>query len=129
MIFGGPLPVPNIVTAIKALDILQSDAGKQVLQRLWDNTAQANNGLLRIGYETNGGTTPIIIVPVVSLGELIACCLYCYEHGIYFNPATYPTVPKKHNALRIVINATHMPEQIDKLTKTLGEFKKGFSPA
>ncbi|MCK6474330.1 MAG: pyridoxal phosphate-dependent aminotransferase family protein [Planctomycetes bacterium] len=118
-IFSGPLPIPNIFTARKALSMLREEPERGLVAALWARTRQAGALLQEAGLMEHAPQSPILIVPVPNNDELLAVTWFCLDQGVHFNIATYPAVPKGLGGLRIVINGVHTREDVLRLADAL----------
>lgn len=118
-IFSASLPAPNVMAAMAALDIMESEP-EHVL-RLWENAHFMMKGFSELGFNIGATQTPII--PVI-VGEDEVCFAFwkeLFENGLYTNPIISPAVPKGMALLRTSYMATHTKDQ---LSKALEIFRK-----
>ncbi len=116
-IFSASLPAPNLMAAMAALDIMETEP--QHVERLWENAHFMMKGFRDLGFNIGNTQTPII--PVI-IGDDEGCLYFwkdLYEKGLYTNPVIAPAVPQGMALLRTSYMATHTREQ---LTRALAIF-------
>ena len=104
---------PGIVGAsLKVLDMLQ--AGDELRQRLWDNTARFRKQMQALGFNLAGAGHPIIPVMIDDAPLAQRFAERMLEEGIYVVGFFFPVVPKGAARIRTQISAAHSPEQLDR---------------
>lgn len=121
-IFTAALPAPQVATALKALEIMESEPYHR--EKLWQNVEQLRRGMKKLGFDTLGSETPI--VPVLIGPDEITVLFWhaLWEEGVFTTPALPPGVPSGQSLIRTSVNADHTPGQIDRLLEafaTVGE--------
>jgi len=112
-IYSNPISSGIASAALKALQILDSDEGQELLERLKENTEYFRKRINEIGFETIEGIHPI--VPIL-IGEPIKAkqmVSHLYQKGVYVIALTYPVVPKGQDTIRVQISASHTRRDLD----------------
>jgi 7-keto-8-aminopelargonate synthetase-like enzyme len=121
-IFTAALPAPQVATALKALEIMETEPHHR--EKLWQNVERLHKGIEELGFDTLGSETPIVPV-LIGPDELTVLFWHAlWEEGIFTTPALPPGVPSGQSLIRTSVNADHAPEQIDRLLEafaTVGE--------
>jgi 8-amino-7-oxononanoate synthase len=114
-------PIPAAAAAASAaLEFLQSPAGRERQERLWqrigDFMREAPESLLP-------GRVQSAIIPVI-LGEedkAVAASQWLRERGFLVPAIRYPTVSRGSARLRVTLSASHTQEQVSALCAALGK--------
>ena len=118
LIFSAALPAANAASALKALDIMETEP--QHVERLWANANYMRKGLVDLGYDISRSNTPIIPIMLRDDYRTILAWHALIEEGVYTNPVLPPGVPSGHSLLRTSYTATHEREHLD---RALAAFK------
>lgn len=122
-IFNASLPPGVVAGVIEGLDLIQSETWRQ--EKLWKNTILFRKGLMAMGIDTMGGTSPIVPIYIGDDQLNMKITKALLEEGIYIATAIYPAVPKNKSRLRATITATLDKETINfALSKMEQIFKK-----
>lgn len=112
-------PAPaTAVTALAALQFLQSPEGEALRKQLWENLKLLAEGLpVRLVPERLQSA----IVPIVigDEGEALGASKLLYDQGFFVPAIRYPTVAKGAARLRVTVSALHTPEEIRTFTAAL----------
>ncbi len=110
-------PAPSATgAALAALDVLESDEGRALLERLRANVsalARACPGLL--------ARSPIVPVIVGEAARTVEAQAALRERGLWVPAVRPPTVPRGESRLRVSLSAAHTDEDIGRLAGALGE--------
>lgn len=123
-IYSNPITPSEASSAMKALDILDSEMGLQLLEKLRGLTKRFEKGLVDLGYEiieSEHPVVPLMIRDTKRTGELVQ---YLTEHGILATGLNYPVVPKGDEEIRFQVSADHTEYDIDYVLEVLREFKE-----
>ncbi len=118
-IFSASLPAPNLMAAMAALDIMETES--EHVERLWENAHFMMKGFRDLGFNIGNTQTPII--PVI-IGNDEACLYFwkdLFDKGLYTNPVIAPAVPEGMALLRTSYMATHTREQLTRALAIFGE--------
>jgi glycine C-acetyltransferase len=106
---------PNIASAsLKVLELLASDEGVSLRQRVRVNGAHFRKAMTALGFDLVPGEHPIIPVMLgdAQLASKMADALL--DEGVYVIGFSYPVVPKGRARIRTQMSAAHTPAQIDR---------------
>ncbi|BCZ80699.1 glycine C-acetyltransferase [Paraburkholderia terrae] len=106
---------PSIAAAsLKVLELLASDEGKQLRERVRANGAHFRQAMSAHGFTLVPGEHPIIPVMLgdAQLASNMADALL--KEGVYVIGFSYPVVPKGRARIRTQMSAAHTAEQIDR---------------
>ena len=123
-IYSNPITPSEASSAMKALDILDSERGLQLLEKLRGLTKRFEKGLVDLGYEiieSEHPVVPLMIRDTKRTGELVQ---YLTEHGILATGLNYPVVPKGDEEIRFQVSADHTEYDIDYVLEVLRKFKE-----
>ncbi|MDN0074894.1 glycine C-acetyltransferase [Crenobacter sp. SG2303] len=111
-LFSNSLAPALAATSLKVLEILASDEGRQLRERLKTNAELFRNEMAEAGFELVPGEHPIIPVMLGDArlaGEMAAELL---KEGVYVIGFSYPVVPKGKARIRTQMSAGHTTEQV-----------------
>ncbi len=121
-----------IGAAMGALEIIRSDEGPQLMERVLDNARYLHDGLGDLGYEVmepnrmpDGSDliTPIVPVHVGDDWKAVMLWKALYDAGVYVNVAIYPAVQRGGALLRTSVMATHEREHLDRALSLFEQVK------
>ncbi len=124
-IYSNPITVGEAAAALKALEILDSAHGHELLERLRALTRRFEEGLDRLGFETIPGEHPIVPLMVRDTTRTRALVAYLRANGVLATGLAYPVVPRGDEAIRFQINADHTEADIDQVLEVLNGFAVG----
>jgi glycine C-acetyltransferase len=106
---------PSIAAAsLKVLELLASDEGATLRERVRANGARFRHAMSGLGFTLVPGEHPIIPVMLgdAQLASRMADALLA--EGVYVTGFSYPVVPKGRARIRTQMSAAHTPGQIDR---------------
>jgi glycine C-acetyltransferase len=106
---------PSIAAAsLKVLELLASDEGAKLRERVRANGAHFRNAMSALGFTLVPGEHPIIPVMLgdAQLASRLADALL--HEGVYVIGFSFPVVPKGRARIRTQMSAAHTTEQIDR---------------
>jgi 8-amino-7-oxononanoate synthase len=107
LIYSTALPPAMCAAAAAAVDFVMSDEGACRRDHLWTNV------------HALGAQSPIHPVIVGDETAAVELSQKLYERGIFVPAIRYPTVPKGKARLRVTVNASHTPEDVEQLRHEL----------
>lgn len=110
-IFSASMPPANVATALKCLEILQTEPER--LHRLWEISDYMRQGFHALGFDVWKSQSPII--PVV-VGDMETCFQFwrdLIEEGVFVNAVVPPAVPRGQSLMRTSYMATHTDEELN----------------
>lgn len=105
---------PSIAAAsLKVLELLGSDEGARLRERVRDNGARLRQQMTEAGFTLVPGAHPIIPVMLgdAQLATKMADALL--DEGVYVIGFSFPVVPRGRARIRTQMSAAHAPEQVD----------------
>jgi len=113
-IFSTSLPPAVPATAIAALDIVESEEGRGLRERLRSNRARFAGRLEAGGLDLAGSTTQIVPVITGEPAPTMEAAQSLLDAGIFVQGIRPPTVPAGRCRLRATVMATHDPAGLDR---------------
>lgn len=123
-IYSNPITPAEASSAIKALDILDSEQGKQLLENLRKLTRRFEKGLVDMGYEIIESEHPVVPLMVRDTKRTSDLVQYLIENGVLATGLNFPVVPKGDEEIRFQISADHTEYDIDYVLGVLEKFKE-----
>jgi glycine C-acetyltransferase len=112
-IYSHPLTPSEAGAALKALEIIDSDAGKKMLRLLKELATYFRQGLIDLGFEVIEGEHPIVPLMVrdtQKTTELVGCLK---ANGILATGLSFPVVPRGYEEIRFQVCADHTKYDLD----------------
>ena len=122
-IYSNPITPGEAAAALKALEILDSPRGVQLLQRLLSLTRRFEKGLVALGYEVIPGDHPVVPLMVRDTERTRALVRHLFRHGVLATGLAYPVVPRGDEEIRFQINADHTEADLDYVLDVLKKFE------
>lgn len=123
-IYSNPITVSEASAAMKAIDILDSDEGKSILDHLRKMTKKFENGLKELGFETIEGEHPVVPLMVRDTQKTADLVKYLTENGVLGTGLNFPVVPKGDEEIRFQVSADHTEADIDAVLGILKNYNK-----
>jgi glycine C-acetyltransferase len=122
-IYSNPISPAEASAALKSLEILDSEKGKEILLHLYQMTKKFEKGLLDLRYEIIESDHPIVPLMVRDTKKTTALVKHLIKNGILATGLNCPVVPKGDEEIRFQINADHTPYDIDYALTVLKGYK------
>ena len=122
-IYSNPITVGEASAAQRALDLLDSEEGRALLERLRALTRRFEEGLERLGLETIPGEHPVVPLMVRDTARTQALVAHLRAQGVLATGLAYPVVPRGDEEIRFQINADHTEADIDYVLAALAAFR------
>lgn len=122
-IYSNPITPGEAAAAVRALDIVDSDRGAELLAHLRAMTARFEEGLASLGLETIPGPHPVVPLMVRDTDRTARLVAHLRDNGILATGLGYPVVPRGDEEIRFQISADHTPEDIDEALIALRHFR------
>ncbi len=116
-VYSNPVSSGIASAALKALEILDSKEGLELLQKLKDNTKYFRKRINEIGFNIIEGIHPIVPIKVGNPIKAKRMVSHLLERGIYVIALAYPVVPRGQDTIRVQITASHIREDLDHAIK------------
>ena len=123
-VYSNPITVSEAEAARKAIDIVDSNEGKKILEHLRAMTKRFENGLKAAGFETIEGEHPVVPLMVRDTQKTKKMVAYLNENGILATGLSYPVVPTGDEEIRFQIAADHTEQDIDYVLDVLKNYSK-----
>ena len=121
-IYSNPITPAEAAAAAAAIDVVDSAAGRALLDRLRAMTARFEAGLLQLGLETIPGAHPVVPLMVRDTARTAELVKHLHDNHILATGLNYPVVPKGDEEIRFQICADHTPADIDHALAVIGAF-------
>lgn len=123
-IYSNPITPSEASSAMRALNILDSERGLQLLEKLRGLTKRFEKGLVNLGYEIIESEHPVVPLMIRDTKRTAELVQYLTDHGILATGLNYPVVPKGDEEIRFQVSADHTEYDIDYVLAVLREFKE-----
>jgi len=123
-IYSNPITPSEASSAIKAVDILDSEIGRKLLRHLLKMTNRIENGLTDLGYEIIESDHPVVPLMIRDTNKTADLVRFLFEEGIMTTGLNYPVVPKGDEEIRFQISADHTEYDIDYVLEILKKYKE-----
>jgi len=112
-IYSNPIAAGTASASLKALEILESDEGLELLAALREKSEYFRKGIEKIGLKTIEGSHPIVPVVIGDPVKAKKMAIELYGKGILVIALTFPVVPKGQDTIRVQISASHTRKDLD----------------
>ncbi|MGH7447239.1 MAG: aminotransferase class I/II-fold pyridoxal phosphate-dependent enzyme, partial [Longimicrobiales bacterium] len=121
-IYSNPITPAEASAALKSLALLDSSAGRVLLERLRALTRRFQDGLVRLGFEIIPGEHPVVPLMVRDTARTRALVKHLRANGVLATGLAYPVVPRGDEEIRFQVNADHTAGDIDDVLNVLSRF-------
>jgi glycine C-acetyltransferase len=121
-IYSNPITPGEASAALAAVELLDSTAGRNLLERLRTLTRRFEAGLLRLGFEIIPGEHPVVPLMVRDTARTRDLVAHLRANGVLATGLAYPVVPRGDEEIRFQVNADHTESDIDEVLAVLGRF-------
>lgn len=118
-IYSNPITPAEAVAAGTALDIVSSDEGLRLLEKLRVLSARLRSGLERLGFETLQGEHPIVPILIRNTEKTSALVAHLLANNILVTGLNYPVVPQGEQEIRLQVSAEHTEKDLEYLLAKL----------
>jgi len=119
-IFTNSLSSADCAAACAAVDVADSEEGRERLRHLKERIAQFREGIGALGLESIEGPHPVVPVLVRDTTRCRAIVEGLFEDGILVTGLTVPVVPVGEETLRFQLNAAHTEADVEEACRALG---------
>jgi glycine C-acetyltransferase len=123
-IYSNPITPAEAAAAAKALEILDSEKGSALLDKLRRLTRRFEKGLMALGFEIIESEHPIVPLMIRDTKKTADMVRYLIENAILATGLNYPVVPRGDEEIRFQVSADHTEQDIDYVLEVLHKFKK-----
>lgn len=121
-VYSNPIAPGEAAAAAKAVALVDSPLGANLLRHLGDMAARFRSGLDALKLETIAGDHPIVPLMVRDSARTSALVRHLRAHGILATGLNFPVVPRGDEEIRFQICADHTPGDIDEALTVLKNF-------
>jgi len=123
-IYSNPITPAEAAAARKALAIVDSAEGRELLAHVAAMTRRFRAGLVRLGFETLEGAHPVVPLFVRDTPRTTALVAHLVANGVLATGLNYPVVPKGDETIRFQVSADHTAADIDQVLEVLAAFAR-----
>lgn len=113
-LFSNTLAPVIVATSLKVLELLQSETGKKLREKVKSNSEYFRAGMSRCGFDLIPGEHAIIPVMLGDAKVAAEMADKLLQEGIYVVGFSYPVVPMGRARIRVQMSAAHTKEHLDK---------------
>jgi glycine C-acetyltransferase len=117
-LFSNSLTPSLVAGALAALDVVQSDEGAELRERLRANTERFRLAMTQLGFTLSGGGHPITPVMLGDARLATRMADRLLELGVYVIGFSFPVVPRDQARIRVQLSAAHTAEQIGRCVES-----------
>ena len=121
-IYSNPITPGEAAACLKALEVVDSEEGRGLLDRLRTLTRHFENGLAEIGIETIPGAHPVVPLMIRDTARTRRLVEHLFRHDVLVTGLAYPVVPRGDEEIRTQINADHTVADLDRVLEILADF-------
>ncbi|MFA6162858.1 MAG: aminotransferase class I/II-fold pyridoxal phosphate-dependent enzyme [Methylobacter sp.] len=123
-IYSNPITPAEAAAASTALDIVKSDEGLRLLEKLRVFSARLRSGLEELGFETLQGEHPIVPILIRDTEKTSALVAHLLAQNILVTGLNYPVVPQGEQEIRLQVCAEHTEKDLEYFLAKLASFKQ-----
>lgn len=120
-IYSNPITPGEAAAAHEALDLLDSDAGRDRLERLRRLGSRLRQGLADLGCESLPGAHPVVPLMIRDTKKTVQWVQHLTSRGVLATGLSFPVVPRGQEEIRFQVSADHTEADIDELLSILEE--------
>lgn len=121
-IYSNPITPAEARAALRSLELLDSAAGRDLLDRLRALTRRFEEGLVGLGFEVIAGEHPVVPLMVRDTARTRALVQHLRANGVLATGLAFPVVPRGDEEIRFQVNADHTEADIDEVLGVLAAF-------
>lgn len=122
-IYSNPITPAEAAAALKSLEIIDSPAGKELLERLRELTSQLEIGLQKTGYEILNSEHPIVPLMIRDTDKTVSIIRYLFEKGVIATGLKFPVVPQGDEEVRLQVASSHTKKDITLVLNLLNDYQ------
>ncbi len=122
-VYSNPVTPAEAAAACRAVEILDSEVGRERLARLRELTRRFREGIAKLGYESVPGEHPVVPVVTRNTPQTRALVAHLRSAGILVTGLTYPIVPRGEEEIRFQLSAEHTQGDVDDALAALAVFE------
>lgn len=125
MIFSASVTPASVAAALASLDVIESEAGLGLRDRLRAISDTMRNGFRSQGLEVGSGVgTPIVPIFIGDRLKTMQVWRKVLDRGIFLNAIVVPAVQPGRDLLRTSYMATHEDSQLDTILRVIDEVRQ-----
>ena len=121
-VYSNPIAPGEAAAAARAVAIVDSPTGRDLLRHLQMMAARFRAGLTALGLETIAGDHPIVPLLLRDGPRTAGLVRHLRQHGILATGLNFPVVPRGDEEIRFQICADHRPADIDETLAVIRDF-------
>ena len=122
LIFSASMTPASVAAALAALDIIESDEGAKLRDRLRQISITMRDGFRARGLEVGSGSeTPIVPIFIGDRMKTMQVWRKILDRGVFVNAILVPAVAPGRDLLRTSYMASHKDEQLQTILQVVGE--------
>lgn len=110
-LFSSATTPADTAACIAAVELLERST--ELVDRLWENTHYFKEKMVKLGFDTGRSQTPIVPIMLGEAPLAQQCSRRLFEEGVFAMAIGYPTVPQGKARIRVMISASHDPDDLD----------------
>lgn len=122
-IYSNPITPAEATAALRALELVDSPRGLELLDHLRAMTSRFEKGLVKLGFETIPGEHPVVPLMVRDTARTSSLVGHLKRNGVLATGLNFPVVPKGDEEIRFQVSADHTPNDIDYALGVLESFE------
>jgi glycine C-acetyltransferase len=123
-IYSNPITAAEASAALGALELLDSERGRALLDRLRSLTRRFEQGLIDRGFEVIPGEHPVVPLMVRDTARTRALVAHLRANDVLATGLAFPVVPRGDEEIRFQVNADHTEGDIDRVLHVLQTFDR-----
>lgn len=121
-VYSNPITPGEAAAAARAIDLVDSAAGRALIERMRALASRFRQGLIALGYETLPGDHPVVPLFVRDSTRTASLVDYLRMHRVLVTGLNSPVVPRGDEEIRFQIAADHTADDIDEVLSVLASF-------
>ncbi len=115
--FQACTPPSDIAVVLSCLDEIERTP--DLIVQLHQNNRYLRERLTESGFNLGNSKSPIVPIYISNPESLLEIAQELFENGIFTTPIVYPAVKENEGRLRLIVNAAHNKEIVDKTVDKL----------
>jgi glycine C-acetyltransferase len=120
-IYSNPITPSEAAAASAALQVLDSEEGVGLLEKLRTLTRRLERGLMDLGYEVLESEHPIVPMMVRDTAKTSALVAALFENNILVTGLNFPVVPRGDEEIRFQVSTGHTEQDIEQVLDVMNE--------
>ncbi len=123
-IYSNPITAGESAAALKVLEFLDSEAGRERLKHLRGLTRKFEDGLKEMSFEIIESAHPIVPLMVRDTEKTTDIVKFLKENGVLATGLNFPVVPEGDQTIRFQVNGNHTGYDIEYALSVLADYRK-----